>query len=79
MLLAHILPPGDEPQQGLNGLFRQHSVLRLPGDDKLLLPVYHGHMKFIFQNANVFVKGAEKADSLLHALQADALFHALPP
>ena len=75
VLLVDGLALGAEGQQGLHGLFRQHDVLRLTGDDDLTAPVHHLHLEFRLQQADILIEGAKQIDGLLHAFNADSLFH----
>ena len=75
MLLVDGLTLGAEGQQCLHGLFRQHHVFRLPGNNDLTAPIHHLHLKFRLQQPDILIKGAEQVDGLLHTFNADALFH----
>ena len=79
VLLSQRLPPGGQGQHGLHRFGGVHHVLRLAADPQLAVPVGHRHIKFLFQQADVLVKGAENIDCLLHPLNADPLFHAITP
>ena len=79
VLLSQRLPPGGQGQHGLHRFGGVHHVLRLATDPQLAVPVGHRHIKFLFQQADVLVKGAENIDCLLHPLNADPLFHAITP
>ena len=79
VLLPQCLPPGGQGQHGLHRFGGVHHVLRLATDPQLAVPVGHRHIKFLFQQADVLVKGAENIDCLLHPLNADPLFHAITP
>ena len=59
VLLVDGLALGAECQQRLYGLFRQHHVLRLTGDDDLAAPVHHLYLKLRLQQTDILIKGAE--------------------
>ena len=67
------------PEFDLHRFGGVHHVLGLAADPQLAVPVGHRHIKFLFQQADVLVKGAENIYGLLHPLNADPLFHAITP
>ena len=59
VLLVDGLSPCAQGEKGLDGLLRIHDLLRFPGNAQFFLSDDDLHVQFPFDQADIFVKGAE--------------------
>ena len=79
ILFGDGLSAPDQGEQALHRLDGVNDLLSvLSCDLEPAVPAHHSDAQVFFNELDVFVQGAEEADSLLHPLHADGLFDQIP-
>ena len=74
ILYRDLLASCSQSEQGFDGLLGIHDIFGIAGNAQLGITVDDMDIVFLFQQLDVFIKGAEKIDDLFDAFDIDNLF-----